>query len=39
LPDNVDLSVDAVLVVDAAADDAAAAAIFWLALALPSHDW
>lgn len=39
LPDEVDLSVDAVLVVDAAADDLAAAAIFWLALALPAHDW
>jgi len=39
LPDEVDLSVDAVLIVDAAADDPAAAAIFWLALALPSHDW
>jgi hypothetical protein len=39
LPDDVDLSVDAVLIVDAAADDIAAAAIFWLALALPAHDW
>lgn len=39
LPDDVDLSVDAILVVDAAADDIAAAAIFWLALALPAHDW
>ena len=39
MPDSVDLSVDAVLIVDAAADDLAAAAIFWLALALPDHDW
>ncbi len=39
LPDDVDLSVDAVLIVDATADDLAAAAIFWLALALPAHDW
>ncbi|HEX8998137.1 MAG TPA: hypothetical protein VF812_19090 [Ktedonobacterales bacterium] len=39
LPDEVDLSVDAIMVVDAAADDIAAAAIFWLALALPAHDW
>lgn len=39
MPDHVDLSVDAVLVVDAAADDLAAAALFWLALALPNHDW
>ncbi len=39
LPDDVDLSVDATLVVDAAADDRVAALIFWLALCLPSHDW
>jgi len=39
LPDEIDLTVDAVLVVDAAADDIAAAALFWLALALPEHDW
>ncbi|HEX8733256.1 MAG TPA: hypothetical protein VF725_14485 [Ktedonobacterales bacterium] len=39
LPDSVDLSVDAVLVVDAPADDLAAAAMFWLSLALASHDW
>lgn len=39
LPDDTDLSVDAVLEVDASADDIAAAAIFWLALALPNHDW
>ncbi len=39
MPDHVDPSVDAVLVVDAAADDLAAAALFWLALALPNHDW
>lgn len=39
LPDELDLAVDAVLVVDAAADDLAAAAMFWLALALPAHDW
>ena len=39
LPDDIDLSVDAVLVVDAAADDLAAGAMFWLSLALHSHDW
>jgi hypothetical protein len=39
LPDEVDLSVDAVLVVDAPSDDLAAAAMFWLALTLTSHDW
>lgn len=39
MPDHVDLSVDAVFIVDAAADDLAAAALFWLALALPAHDW
>jgi hypothetical protein len=39
LPDQIDLSVDAVLVIDAPADDIAAAAIFWLSLALPAHDW
>ncbi len=39
LPDDIDLAVDAVLVVDASADDLAAAAMFWLALALPDHDW
>lgn len=39
LPDDIDLSVDAILIVDAAADDIAAAALFWLALALPAHDW
>lgn len=39
MPDDVDLSVDAVLVVDAPADDLAAAGMFWLALALPEHDW
>ena len=39
LPDDIDLAVDAILVVDAAADDLASAAMFWLALALPDHDW
>ncbi|HEX8983239.1 MAG TPA: hypothetical protein VF792_10745 [Ktedonobacterales bacterium] len=39
LPDDVDLSVDAVIVVDASADDTAAATLFWLALALPNHAW
>ncbi|HZC07698.1 MAG TPA: hypothetical protein VE338_18825 [Ktedonobacterales bacterium] len=39
MPDHVDLSVDAVLIVDASADDRAAAVMFWLALALPAHDW
>lgn len=39
LPDDVDLSVDATLVVDAAADDRVAALLFWLALSLPSHEW
>lgn len=39
LPDDVDLSVDAVVVIDASADDTAAATLFWLALALPNHGW
>lgn len=39
LPDDVDLSVDAVIAIDAEAGDLGAAAIFWLALALPSHEW